>query len=45
MIEERWGLALVAVGAGLQDSSGDRRLVVAYSMLLASPLVILPGSD
>ena len=36
---------LRAATVTLQDPSGDRRLVITYSMLLASPLVILPGSD
>ena len=35
---------LRAATVTLQDPSGDRRLVI-NSMLLASPLVILPGSD
>ena len=36
---------LRAATVTLQDPSGDRRLIISYSMLLASPLVILPGSD
>ena len=36
---------LRAATVTLQDPSGDRRLVITYSMLPASPLVILPGSD
>ena len=36
---------LRAATVTLQDSSDNRRLVVSYSLLLASPLVILPGSD
>ena len=36
---------LRAATVTLQDPSDDRKLVITYSMLLASPLVILPGSD